>query len=251
MQRIDDTGFGNIRVIQNKGLGYGVDAVLLAAFVAGETGARGIRAGARIADLGTDCGIVAFILTHKVRGSVLTGIEKREEAARRASDAAVMNGLEDRVRIINADIIDIKEGPGYEQLHESFDAVVSNPPYFRRNSAIPSSSEDRYTARHETTADIGDFAGTAGCLLGRGGSFYLVHRPDRLADIFTALRANNLEPKEMQLVVPSAGEAPNIVLIHSVMGAGPGLKLLPEIVVHSENGGYTEEILRIDERQRK
>jgi tRNA1Val (adenine37-N6)-methyltransferase len=248
MQRIDDTGFGNIRVIQNKGYGYGVDAVLLAAFAAGETGARGIRSGARIADLGTDCGIVAFILTHKVRGSVLTGIEKREEAAARASEAAVMNGLEDRVRIITADINDVSDSEEFADLREAFDAVVSNPPYFRRNSAIPSASDDRYTARHETTADIGDFARTAAFMTGNGGSFYLVHRPDRLADIFTALRENGFEPKEMQLVVPSPGEPANIVLIHAVRGAGAELRMLPELAVHTEDGGYTEDILRIYER---
>lgn len=248
MQRIDDTGFGNIRVIQNKGYGYGVDAVLLAAFAAGETGARGIRSGARIADLGTDCGIVAFILTHKVRGSVLTGIEKREEAAARAAEAAVMNGLEDRVRVITADINDVSDSEEFADLREAFDAVVSNPPYFRRNSAIPSASDDRYTARHETTADIGDFARTAAFMTGNGGSFYLVHRPDRLADIFAALRENGFEPKEMQLVVPSPGEPANIVLIHAVRGAGAELRMLPEIAVHTEDGGYTEDILRIYER---
>ncbi len=249
MQRIDDTGFGNIRVIQNPGYGYGVDAVLLAAFAAGETGARGIRSGAKIADLGTDCGIVAFILTHKVRGSVLTGIEKREEAASRAAQAAVMNGLEDRVRIITADVLEIRDdNTEYEDLRQAFDAVVSNPPYFRKNAAIPSSSEDRYTARHETTADIGDFARAASYMLGTGCSLYLVHRPDRLADIFTALRDAGLEPKELQLVVPAPGEAANIVLIHAVKGAGPELRLLPEIAVHGRDGGYTEEILRIYER---
>ena len=250
MQRIDDTGFGNIRVIQNKGYGYGVDAVLLASFAAGETGARGIRSGARIADLGTDCGIVAFILTHKVRGSVLTGIEKREEAALRASEAAVMNGLENRVRIITADVLGIADDdPEYEELKQAYDAVVSNPPYFRKNAAIPSSSEDRYTARHETTADIGDFARAASAMLGTGGSFYLVHRPDRLADIFEALRNAGLEPKEMQMVLPAEGESANIVLIHAIKGAGSELRMLPDIAVHTRSGGYTEDILRIYERR--
>jgi tRNA1Val (adenine37-N6)-methyltransferase len=179
---------------------------------------------------------------------VLTGIEKREEAAARASEAAVMNGLEDRVRIITADINDVSDSEEFADLREAFDAVVSNPPYFRRNSAIPSASDDRYTARHETTADIGDFARTAAFMTGNGGSFYLVHRPDRLADIFTALRENGFEPKEMQLVVPSPGEPANIVLIHAVRGAGAELRMLPELAVHTEDGGYTEDILRIYER---
>lgn len=256
MLRTDDTGFGNIKVIQKKGFGYGVDAVLLAAFAAGETGARGIPQGSTAADLGTDCGIVAFILTHKVAGIRVTGVEKREEAADRAREAVSLNGLEDRVRIITADVSGIAGGTGTAEteaetsgLRGAFDAVVSNPPYFRRNSAIPSESGDRYIARHETTADIGDFARAAAAMLRDGGSFYLVHRPDRLADIFSALREAGLEPKEMQMVVPAEAQAANIVLIHAVKGAGAELRMLPQIAVHTPDGGYTDDIMRIYERQ--
>lgn len=256
MLRTDDTGFGNIKVIQKKGFGYGVDAVLLAAFAAGETGARGIPQGSTAADLGTDCGIVVFILTHKVAGIRVTGVEKREEAADRAREAVTLNGLEDRVRIITADVSCIAGGTESEEtdaetsgLRGGFDAVVSNPPYFRRNSAIPSASGDRYIARHETTADIGDFARAAAAMLKDSGSFYLVHRPDRLADIFSALREAGLEPKEMQMVVPAEAQAANIVLIHAVKGAGAELRMLPQIAVHTPDGGYTDDIMRIYERQ--
>ena len=76
----------------------------------------------------------------------------------------------------------------------------------------------------------------------------MVHRPDRLADIITEMRAAGIEPKEMQLVVPKAGRAANIVLVHGVKGAGPELRLLPQIAVHTEDGGYTDEILRCYER---
>ena len=154
MYRTDETGFGEIKVIQKKGYGYGVDAVLLAAFAAGETGAAGIgmtgidgnvsgRAPVtvRIADLGTDCGIVAFILAHKIPGSYVLGIEKRSEAADRAREAVLMNGFEDRISIITADVNEIADGDKTAIL-SSFDAVVSNPPYFRKGSAIPSSSSD-------------------------------------------------------------------------------------------------------------
>jgi tRNA1(Val) A37 N6-methylase TrmN6 len=62
------------------------------------------------------------------------------------------------------------------------------------------------------------------------------------------MRAAGREPKEMQLLVPKAGRAANIVLVHGVKGAGPELRLLPQIAVHTEDGGYTDEILRYYER---
>ena len=97
MERTDDTGFGGIRVIQNRGSGYGVDAVLLAAFAAGETGAKGLPKGRKeplkIADLGTGCGIAAFILYHKLGGAKLTGYDVNADAIDRAVRAGIMNGL--------------------------------------------------------------------------------------------------------------------------------------------------------------
>ena len=248
MERTDDTGFSGIRVIQTEKAGYGVDAVLLAAFASGETGAGGIAKGSRIADLGTGSGVVAFILRHKLGGARITGVDVQPEAVERARRACAMNGLEEDIDFICSDVKDMAQRD--PSLAAGFDAVVSNPPYFRRTPDEPGASQPdaRYTARHETTADFGDFAKTAASLLRDGGSFYLVHRPDRLADIICGMRAAGIEPKEMQPVVPSAGKSANIVLIRGVKGAGPELRMLPEIAVHGEGGGYTPGILKIYER---
>ena len=302
-ERIDDTGFGCIKVIQNKGSGYGVDAVLLAAFAAGETGAKGLKTRInapesanpdscrsdsdstskkqlestsgtlqqlRIADLGTGCGIAAFILHHKLGGAEMTGYDVNANAIERARRACEMNGLNQDIVFICTDITDIKETKetikeicqpagdssdrapaGLCNTYNSYDAVITNPPYFRRTPDEPGAADpnERYIARHETTADISDFARVSAQMLKDGGHLYMVHRPDRLADIICEMRAAGIEPKEMQMVVPSAGKAANIVLIHGIKGAGPELRILPDIAVHTAGGGYTEEILRIYERE--
>ena len=248
MQRTDDTGFSGIRVIQNEKTGYGVDAVLLAAFASGETGAGGIAKGSRIADLGTGSGVVAFILRHKLGAAVITGFDVQQDAVERAREACAMNGLEEDIDFVCCDIKEaVRRDPS---LAAGFDAVVSNPPYFRRTPDEPGASDPdaRYIARHETTADFGDFAMAAASLLRDGGSFYLVHRPDRLADIICGMRAAGIEPKEMQPVVPSPGRSANILLVRGIKGAGPELKMLPGIAGHEEGGGYTPEILKIYER---
>jgi tRNA1Val (adenine37-N6)-methyltransferase len=151
-----------------------------------------------------------------------------------------MNGLDVDIDFVCSDISDI-------ETDEVFDAVVTNPPYFRKTPDEPGAADpdDRYIARHETTAVLRDFIGKSAVMLRAGGGLYMVHRPDRLADIITELRAAGLEPKELQMVVPSAGKAANIVLVHAVRGAGPELRMLPEIAVHEDGGGYTSEILHI------
>lgn len=246
MERIDDTGFGGLKVIQIKGSGYGVDAVLLAAFAAGDTGAKGLaKSGSalRIADLGTGCGVAAFILFHKLGGARITGCDINSEAVGRAERACELNGLMEHIDFVCSDIKHL-------DTDGSFDAVISNPPYFRRTPDEPGAKDPdaRYIARHETTADISDFAAVSAGMLREGGHLYMVHRPDRLADIFTELRAAGIEPKELQLVVPKPGRAANIVLVHGIKGAGAELRMLPQIAVHTEDGGYTDEILRIYER---
>lgn len=247
MERIDDTGFGGLKVIQTKGSGYGVDAVLLAAFAAGDTGAKGLtKAGSnllRIADLGTGCGVAAFILFHKLEGARITGYDINEEALDRANRACGLNGLTESIDFVLCDVKDIEASA-------DFDAVISNPPYFRRTPDEPGAKnpDARYIARHETTADISDFASVSAGMLREGGHLYLVHRPDRLADIISEMRAAGIEPKEMQPVVPKQGRAANIVLIHGIKGAGPELRMLPQIAVHTESGGYTDEILTYYER---
>ena len=266
IERTDDTGFGGIKVIQSKGSGYGVDAVLLAAFAAGETGARGLQKNdaadhqkvrapfLRVADLGTGCGVVAFILHHKLsRGSgaaggcgtvKMIGYDINPAAIDRAERACKTNDLADDIDFICCDIRDIRD------IGQDFDAVVTNPPYFRRTPDEPGAADpdERYIARHETTADIGDFARISAAMLKDGGSLFMIHRPDRLTDIISEMRVAGIEPKEMQFVVPSAGKAANMVLIRGVKGAGSELRMLPEIAVHSADGGYTKEILEYYER---
>lgn len=247
MERTDDTGFGGIIVIQNKGSGYGVDAVLLAAFAAGETGAKGLPKNGRrplaAADLGTGCGVAAFILYHKLGGAKMTGYDINADAIDRARRACEINGLTADIEFTVTDIKDIDE-------QGTFDAVITNPPYFRRTPDEPGAADpdERYIARHETTADIADFAETGARMLKNGGHLYMVHRPDRLADIFCELRAAGIEPKELQMVVPKPGRAANIVLVHGIKGAGPELRVLPEIAVHTDEGGYTGEIMKYYER---
>ena len=242
LDRIDDIGMGGFKVVQGDGFSYGIDAVLLAAFASGETGAKPIksRLKMRVADLGTGNGIIPFVLAHKLPMSEIVGFERNPISLERAVRGREMNELEDRINFV---LTDISQLDGYD---ETFDAVVTNPPYFRRGAGIPNEDSAKFIARHETTAGIAEFAKCGSRILKSGGDFYMIHRPSRLPDISQALRAASLEPKELQLVVPSSSAPANLVIIHAVAGAKPDLKMLPEIAVYNSDGsGYTELIKRI------
>ena len=229
-ERIDDIGMGGFKVVQGDGFSYGIDAVLLSAFASGETGAKPVksRLKMRVADLGTGNGIIPFILAHKLPISEIVGFERNPIALDRAMRGREMNALENRISFV---LTDVSQLDGYDVF---FDAVVTNPPYFRRGSGIPNEDSAKFIARHETTAGVTEFAKCGSRILKSGGDFYMIHRPSRLPDIFEALR------------VPSSSAPANLVLIHAVAGAKPDLKMLPEIAVYNSDGSeYTDLIKRI------
>jgi len=252
MERIENTGFGNIKLIQDsEQFCYGVDAVILAdfaySFCPDFTDA---------ADLGTGNGIIPFILSHKNNFANIVGVEVQKDVTELAIRSCEMNGLEARVDFVTADVLDIANGkadncyvPGEGLKKSSKDIVTCNPPYFTKGGAIPSSCKAKFIARHETTAQLEDFIRAAEFLLRRKGHFFMVHRPSRLADIFYYCRKYGLEPKDMRMVVPKPGEVPNILLLHCVKGGGKELNVMKELSVYSEDGSYSDEIEKIYERR--
>ena len=237
-RRVHEIGFGGRRLIQDDdAYRYGVDAVLLADFT---------RCGSadRVADLGTDTGVIPIIIDAKYSPAELCGIELRASAAEIARENAELNGLSERFSVINADVKDVKgllpKG--------SFSVVCSNPPYFEAGKGVPSGDSRRQTARFESSASLADFFAAADWLLVPGGSLCMIHRPSRLVDLLAGGRAAGLEPKELRMVLPHDGEAANLVLIRFIKGAGHELRILPDLTVREPDGSYTEEMKRIYEK---
>ncbi len=239
---INNTGFGTVKVIQGDGFRYGIDAVLLSAFACGETGANAIIKNARVADLGAGCGVVAMITAYKRQDILVDGFEVREEEADRAYRGAKLSGLQERCSFFCTDVNDICDQETFEN---NYDAVVTNPPYFKKSGAILNKAEAKRIARHETSVNLAEWSRVAALMLKNSGDLYMVHRPDRLVDILASMRQSGIEPKEIQFISPRRGKASNIVLIHGVKGAKSELKMLKELIVHDEGQAYTEEINRI------
>ncbi|MBQ3520350.1 MAG: tRNA1(Val) (adenine(37)-N6)-methyltransferase [Firmicutes bacterium] len=251
MERIENTGFGNIKLIQDpEQFCYGVDAVILADF------ANSLYpAFKKAADFGTGNGIIPLILSHKNSEAHITGVEIQPDAADMAMRSCRLNGLEEKINFVVADVFDIADGKLGESINDpalcegAMDMVTCNPPYFVKGGAIPSSSKAKFIARHETSAGVEDFIKAAAKLLKRKGHFFMVHRPSRLADIMYYCRKYGLEPKDMRMVVPKPGEAPNIVLIHCIKGGGRELNVMKELAVYNEDGSYSDEIEYVYERK--
>lgn len=235
-ERIDDLEFHNLKIIQNeKGFCFGMDSVLLSDF------AKQIKKGAKVIDLGTGTGILPLLLSAKTPASKIIGVEIQPSVAEMATRSISLNDLQNKIEIINEDIKNLKE----QFLSNSFDVVVTNPPYKRLGTGGKNEAETKMISRHEITANLEDFIEMASYLLKDNASFYMVHRPERLIDISIALRKYHLEPKEMKLIYPYVDKAPNLILIKAVKNAKPFLKILEPLYIYQKDGNYTNEVLKI------
>ncbi len=235
-ERIDDLEYKGLKIIQNTdGFCFGIDAVLLSDF------AKEIRNNSNVLDLGTGTGILSILLSEKTNLKKIYGIEIQEEVANMARRSVQMNNLENKVEIINANIKDLEEI--FEK--NSIDSIVTNPPYKKIQTGIQNENKAKFISRHEVTANLDDFIKISSKLLKGKGNFYMVHRPERLAEIIYKLKENKLEPKKMRFVYSNENQEPKLVLIKATKNGREFVKVERPLFVYNEDGSYTDEILEI------
>lgn len=128
------------------------------------------------------------------------------------------------------------------------DFVLCNPPYFKSNASIPSRNSIKDVARREIKGSLRDFCFFASNILKRGGEFYLIHKPERLIDVFASLRDACLEPRDIRMVSSTVSGEPKFVLVRSIKDGGENLRFMKPLVIYENDGNYTKEILKIYER---
>ena len=231
-ERVDDLQRNGYRIIQRTdGFCFGMDAVLLSGFAM-------VKKGERTLDLGTGTGIIPILLEAKTEGEHFSALEIQREVADMARRSVSLNGLEEKIQIVEGDIREASQIFGAA----SFDVVTSNPPYMNDAHGLKNPDLPKTIARHEVLCTLDDVAREASRVLKTGGRFYMVHRPHRLAEIITVLRGYKLEPKRMKMVHPFADRDANMVLIEAVKGGGVFLKMEAPVIVFKEPGVYADEI---------
>lgn len=240
-ERIDDLEYKGLKIIQNKdGFCFGIDAVLLSDF------AKDIRNGSNVLDLGTGTGILGILLCGKTKLSKITGVEIQEDVYDMARRSIILNNLEDRFSVINKDIKNLDK----ELELQSFDAIVTNPPYKKNDTGLQNSNEYKIISRHEVKCNLEDIIRVSSKLLKNNGKLYMIHRPERIKDIIINLDKYNMQIKEIRFVHPNINKKPNMVLIKAVKQGGDFVNVQEPLFVYNLDGTYTDEILRIYSKER-
>ncbi len=222
-----------LSIIQKKyGFKYGIDSVLLADFVDSK--------GDILVDLGTGSGIVPILLERKNNFKQIIGLDIQKEYIDMAKRSAIMNGQDEIIEFLVGDLMNLSDlfSDG------SISSICTNPPYFKSESGIVSPDRKKAIARNEILMDLEGLIYNSSRALKNRGDFFIVYRPNRLAELIHTLKKYTLEPKRLRFIYPKEGSDSNMLLLHAKKNAGEELKVLPPLYVY-EGEDYTREILEI------
>jgi tRNA1Val (adenine37-N6)-methyltransferase len=224
-------GAGIVTVLQpKKGFRFTLDSLLLADFCR-------IRPRDRILEPGAGTGIISLLLAKKFPNARFVADEVEPQTYSLLQRNVENNGLVDTIVTVDRDIdqltCSMKTG--------AFDIIVANPPYIKFGTGRKSPSPERQRARQDQTGSLNAWLALHN-LLKNKGRYFLVFPASRAAELLSLLQEKTLEPKRLRSVHPSANKPASLVLIESIKGAGTGLEIMPPLIVHEPNGGYTNEM---------
>ncbi len=229
--RIDDLQINGLKLMQDKSLFcFGTDAVLLANFAK-------IQKNATVLDIGTGNGIIPVLLSAKTGAKHITAIEIQEQSYNLAIKNIELNNLEDKISVVLGDVLE------KSLLKNQFNYITCNPPYKKVGTGIKNPKSPLAIARHEITLTLDSLFMCAGRLLVSKGKIAVVHKPERLAEIFYTMNKYKIEPKRVQFVYSDKKSIePSLVLVEGAKDGGAGLRYEENLYVYDENGNYTANI---------
>jgi len=224
--------YDNLKVIQKThGFRFSLDAVTLANFAT-------IKKKDKVIDLGTGNGIISLLIASKAEH--ITAIEIQPEMIDLAQRNVILNGLSDKIDVMEGDIRLVKELFPPSQ----YDVVITNPPYRVIGSGRINPNDLKALARHEIKCTLEDVLAASFYLLKNRGRLAIVHRPDRLVELMVGCRQHKLEPKRIQFFHVNKMEA-SLVLVEAIKNGKPNLEVLSPIIIDLS---ITDGQLKIEQR---
>ncbi len=220
-ERLDEVNFG-LTIIQKKsGLTFGTDALLLAGYIKGNQKLRAV-------ELGGGTGIISLLLASRNKLSEITVFEVQEEYAELCKRNVSINSFDSRISTLckdirNASLSDIGG--------RAVDVVFTNPPYMTSYGGKRNREDKKNIARHEICGGIDDFCAASSKLLRYGGAFYAVYIPERLSDLLSAMKKNNIEPKRLTFICHDKERAPSLFLCEGKKCGKSGLTVTKNLII--------------------
>ncbi|MEH7929880.1 tRNA1(Val) (adenine(37)-N6)-methyltransferase [Staphylococcus pseudintermedius] len=233
-ERLDYLIREDLRIIQNDVVfSFSTDALLLGHFTE-------VRKRDRILDMCAGNGVIPLLLSDK-GNNVITGVEIQPQLVNMAVRSVQYNHLEDRITMVEMDINALIQAYSPAQ----FDLITCNPPYFKANQTNQHQLEAHKIARHEIYCTLDDCLRVSNHLLKEGGRVVMVHRAERMLDLFESMRHYRIEPKRLHMIFSKPGKAAQTIVVEGRKGGRQGLDIAPPFYIYDEQGDYTPEMKEI------
>ena len=240
MKQLNDVLGYPLKIYQDKDwFCFSLDSILLANFVPLKLSTK------KIIDLGTGNGIIPLVLSLRTKAQIY-GIDVQKDLVDLAKESVKYNKLDSRIFIDNMDIKLIKE---HKELFNSFDVVVSNPPYFfDYENSTKNLDTHKTIARHEIMVKLEDILYSSSLILKDGGTFSMINRTERLLEILDLFRKYRIEPKKIKFIYKNSVSESNMVYIEGIKNGHAGLKVLSPFIIYNIDGSYSLEYFEICEK---
>lgn len=232
----DILGYKNRKIFQDTDcFSFSLDSIMLANFATIRLKDK------KIVDLGCGNGVIPLIMSLRCNKKII-GVELQSKVADMAKRSVDYNGLNDVIEIINTNMKDYVS----DETFESFDLITCNPPYFKVNDKnFFNDNIEKIIARHEVEITLSELMVIVKKLLKNNGNFAIVHRTDRLMEILSEFRKNNIEPKRVRFVHEKSNKESTLVLIEGQKNGKVGLKVENPFILYNEDGSETEEYKKL------
>ena len=232
----DILGYKNRKIFQDTDcFSFSLDSIMLANFATIRLKDK------KIVDLGCGNGVIPLIMSLRCDKKII-GVELQSKLADMAKRSVDYNGLNDVIEIINTNMKDYVS----DETFESFDLITCNPPYFKVNDKnYFNDNIEKVIARHEVEITLSELMIIVKKLLKNNGNFAIVHRTDRLMEILSEFRKNNIEPKRVRFVHEKSNKESTLVLIEGQKNGKVGLKVENPFILYNEDGSETEEYKKL------
>ena len=232
----DILGYKNRKIFQDTDcFSFSLDSIMLANFVTIRLKDK------KIVDLGCGNGVIPLIMSLRCDKKII-GVELQSKLADMAKRSVDYNNLNDFIEIINCNMKDYVS----DETFESFDLIICNPPYFKVNDKnYFNDNIEKVIARHEVEITLSELMVIVKKLLKNNGNFAIVHRTDRLMEILSEFRKNNIEPKRVRFVHEKSNKESTLVLIEGQKNGKVGLKVENPFILYNEDGSETEEYKKL------
>jgi FkbM family methyltransferase len=229
---------GGLRILQPKeGYRAGIDAVLLAASAPVKAGRK-----ERVLDVGAGVGVVALAVAHRLPRADVTLVEREPSLCELARSNIARNGLEARMRVVQADVSRRLEDLADLQADaEGFDHVLANPPYNPEGAGTVSLEALKAAANVMPGGNLARWARFMAAMARPGGSATMIHRADAIGEVLSAF-AGRFGGLLVYPLYPREGKSAIRVLVQGIKGSNKPVELRSGLVMHDAGNRFRTEV---------